>query len=85
MKRYLGDGVGGGLADVGRGVLGGRDDTLSDDGENHLDAVRRQRTKGLGAEELAMARAHGVQTVAARMLGISQPALSKRLKKGNDL
>ncbi len=33
----------------------------------------------------AMARAHGIQTVAARMLGISQPALSKRLKKGNDL
>ena len=33
----------------------------------------------------AMARAHGVQTVAARMLGISQPALSKRLKKGQDL
>lgn len=30
----------------------------------------------------AMARAGGVQTVAARWLGISQPALSKRLKKG---
>jgi DNA-binding NtrC family response regulator len=29
----------------------------------------------------AMARAGGVQTVAARWLGISQPALSKRLKK----
>ncbi|PKN43397.1 MAG: two-component system response regulator [Deltaproteobacteria bacterium HGW-Deltaproteobacteria-18] len=30
----------------------------------------------------AMSRAGGVQTVAARWLGISQPALSKRLKKG---
>jgi len=30
----------------------------------------------------AMNRAGGVQTVAARWLGISQPALSKRLKKG---
>ncbi len=31
----------------------------------------------------AMLRAEGKQTAAARMLGISQPALSKRLKKGN--
>jgi len=30
----------------------------------------------------AMSRAGGVQTLAARWLGISQPALSKRLKKG---
>jgi DNA-binding protein Fis len=29
----------------------------------------------------AMTRAGGVQTVAAKWLGISQPALSKRLKK----
>lgn len=33
----------------------------------------------------AMRRANGVQTVAARWLGISQPALSKRLKKNKPL
>ncbi len=34
--------------------------------------------------EEAMARANGNQTIAARLLGISQPALSKRLKLKND-
>lgn len=32
----------------------------------------------------AMERAHGNQSLASRMLGISQPALSKRLKKGQE-
>lgn len=42
----------------------------------------RQATQMLIAE--AMKRADGNQSVAARMLGISQPALSKRLKAEND-
>jgi DNA-binding protein Fis len=32
--------------------------------------------------EEALRRAQGNQTIAARLLGISQPALSKRLKAG---
>jgi transcriptional regulator with PAS, ATPase and Fis domain len=32
----------------------------------------------------AMRRAQGNQSMAARLIGISQPALSKRLKKGHE-
>jgi DNA-binding protein Fis len=31
--------------------------------------------------EEAMRRAAGIQSIASRLLGVSQPALSKRLKK----
>ena len=46
-------------------------------------SLERLPTFGEAAELLvdeAMARAGGNQTIAARLLGISQPALSKRLK-----
>jgi DNA-binding NtrC family response regulator len=49
--------------------------------------LERLPTFGEAAEllvEEAMARAGGNQTIAARLLGISQPALSKRLKMSRD-
>jgi DNA-binding NtrC family response regulator len=52
-------------------------------GHNLFSEVERLPTFGEAAEflvEEAMARANGNQTIAARLLGISQPALSKRLK-----
>jgi transcriptional regulator with PAS, ATPase and Fis domain len=51
--------------------------------KNLYAGLERLPTFGEAAEllvEEAMARANGNQTIAARLLGISQPALSKRLK-----
>jgi DNA-binding NtrC family response regulator len=51
--------------------------------QNLYSGLERLPTFGEAAEllvEEAMARANGNQTIAARLLGISQPALSKRLK-----
>jgi len=51
--------------------------------QNLYAGLERLPTFGEAAEllvEEAMARANGNQTIAARLLGISQPALSKRLK-----
>jgi DNA-binding NtrC family response regulator len=51
--------------------------------QNLYAGLDRLPTFGEAAEllvEEAMTRAHGNQTIAARLLGISQPALSKRLK-----
>jgi DNA-binding NtrC family response regulator len=54
---------------------------------NLFSGLDRLPTFGEAAELLvaeAMARANGNQTIAARLLGISQPALSKRLKQGRE-
>jgi DNA-binding NtrC family response regulator len=53
------------------------------DGQNLFAGLEHLPTFGEAAEllvEEAMTRANGNQTIAARLLGISQPALSKRLK-----
>jgi DNA-binding NtrC family response regulator len=55
---------------------------------NLYSGLERLPTFGEAAEllvEEAMARANGNQTIAARLLGISQPALSKRLKLSRPL
>lgn len=57
--------------------------TVKSDERNLYSGLERLPTFGEAAEllvEEAMARAKGNQTIAARLLGISQPALSKRLK-----
>ncbi|MDO9080950.1 MAG: helix-turn-helix domain-containing protein, partial [Desulfuromonadales bacterium] len=53
-------------------------------GGNPFSGLERLPTFGDAAEllvEEAMQRADGNQSLAARLLGISQPALSKRLKQ----
>jgi DNA-binding NtrC family response regulator len=57
--------------------------SISQAEKNLYAGLERLPTFGEAAEllvEEAMARANGNQTIAARLLGISQPALSKRLK-----
>lgn len=55
---------------------------------NRFADLERLPTFAEAAEMLvaeAMARSKGSQTIAARLLGISQPALSKRLKMARNL
>jgi DNA-binding NtrC family response regulator len=62
-----------------------RDPTPGTSGENLFTGLYRLPTFSEAAELLvaeAMQRSGGNQTIAARLLGISQPALSKRLSQG---
>jgi DNA-binding NtrC family response regulator len=64
-----------------RGELGDADDSLD---QNVFSSCRELPTLTVAVEQLiaeAMQRADNNQSIASRMLGISQPALSKRLKQ----
>ena len=71
------------LKTIGRPETKQNQDALKGPEQNLYAGLERLPTFGEAAEllvEEAMSRANGNQTIAARLLGISQPALSKRLK-----
>jgi DNA-binding NtrC family response regulator len=71
------------LKTIGRPETKQRHDAMNGPEQNLYAGLERLPTFGEAAEllvEEAMSRANGNQTIAARLLGISQPALSKRLK-----
>lgn len=71
------------LTTIGRPDTKPSHDALKGAEQNLYAGLERLPTFGEAAEllvEEAMSRAKGNQTIAARLLGISQPALSKRLK-----
>jgi len=71
------------LKTIGRPETRPSPDAIKGPEQNLYAGLERLPTFGEAAEllvEEAMSRANGNQTIAARLLGISQPALSKRLK-----
>jgi DNA-binding NtrC family response regulator len=71
------------LKTIGRPEAKQSQDNTKQPEQNLYAGLERLPTFGEAAEllvEEAMSRANGNQTIAARLLGISQPALSKRLK-----
>jgi DNA-binding NtrC family response regulator len=71
------------LKTIGRPETKQQQDAVKGPEQNLYAGLERLPTFGEAAEllvEEAMSRANGNQTIAARLLGISQPALSKRLK-----
>jgi DNA-binding NtrC family response regulator len=71
------------LKTIGRPETKQQQDAVKGPEQNLYAGLERLPTFGEAAEllvEEAMIRANGNQTIAARLLGISQPALSKRLK-----
>jgi DNA-binding NtrC family response regulator len=71
------------LKTIGRPETKQHHDDVKGSEQNLYAGLERLPTFGEAAEllvEEAMSRANGNQTIAARLLGISQPALSKRLK-----
>ena len=71
------------LKTIGRPEARQSQDITKQSEQNLYAGLERLPTFGEAAEllvEEAMSRANGNQTIAARLLGISQPALSKRLK-----
>jgi DNA-binding NtrC family response regulator len=71
------------LKTIGRPEARQSQDMTNQSEQNLFSGLERLPTFGEAAEllvEEAMSRSNGNQTIAARLLGISQPALSKRLK-----